>query len=369
MCFGASCMESEFDFGATLLMPYPDTKIIIGNNTLSSDSEKKVYTLPAIGLSVPLSSKPTLWRFGFAAFCVSGLGVDYRDTDIDNSKYYDLSALYGQPAGTVTASLASGTFTHLQIMKFAPSISFQPTEKLSLGIALHIDYGMLDLQNGVSSNYGIGGQLGLLYKINEYLSVGATYITPNAITYKNVIDLDSNGKDDDLKIESPQQIGIGLAVTPVKDKVLLEVDLKWINWENAEGYGDFGFDNQVVIALGIQYKPTDNLSLRLGYNYGENPVKEHNGFSGFTTTNVQGKSMPTYYYETFRIIGMPTITEHHLSGGVGYEFSKRFKCNAGYVNGFKNTVKENGTDIMGNAASLESSVSGDTIEFGLTWLF
>jgi long-chain fatty acid transport protein len=369
MCFGASCIQSEFDFGATLLMPYPDTKITIGNNTISSGGDKKIYTLPAIGLSVPLSSNPTLWRFGFAAFCVSGFGVDYRDTDLDNSKYYDLSPLYGQPSGTVTAPLAGGTFTHLQIMKFAPSISFQAIDKLSLGLALHIDYGMLDLQNGVSSNYGIGGQLGLLYKINQYLSFGATYIAPNSITYKNVIDLDSNGKDDDLKIESPQQIGIGLAITPMKDKLLLEADLKWINWENAEGYSDFGFDNQVVVALGIQYKPTDNLSLRLGYNYGKNPVKEHNGFSGSATTNVQGKSMPTYYYETFRIVGMPTITEHHLSGGIGYEFSKRFKCNVGYVHGFKNTVKENGTDIMGNSAILESSVSGDSIEFGLTWLF
>ncbi len=362
MCFGPYCPGSEFNFSGTLFMPKVDARVNVGGLDISAKSEDKVYAIPAIGLSVPITNTFPLWRFGLAAYGVSGLGVDYRNTSIDQPQFYKFP-----PQGNFP--LVAGEYTQLQILKFAPSIAFQPNEKFSLGLAVHIDYANLDLRSGTSSNYGIGVELGAIYKLTDNISLGATYVSPQSVNHKNVTDFDHDGTADNLKLESPQQIGFGIAFEPIKGALLLEADAKWVNWQNANGYDDFDWKNQWVFAVGAQYKPTKQLALRLGYNYGNNPVKEHNGFNGAVPFTVQGKTMPTYYYETFRIIGFPAIVKQHITVGAGYEISKSFAVNAGYTHAFKENIKESGTNFAGQPVTLESGLSENSLEFGFTWRF
>jgi long-chain fatty acid transport protein len=373
MCFGPYCPGSEFNFAGTLFMPKVDAKV----GGISADSDDKVYAIPAIGLSVPITSTFPLWRFGLAAYGVSGLGVDYRNTALDQPNF-DFGSTVGFPPGALTAPLVAGEYTQLQILKFAPSIAFQPNERFSLGLAVHIDYANLDLRSGSSFNYGFGVQLGALYKVSDMVSVGATYISPQEVNHKNVRDLNGDGVADSLKLESPQQLGLGIAFEPIKDTFLIEVDGRWINWEDAKGYEDFDWKDQWVLAVGAQYKPTKQLALRAGYNYGNNPVREHGGFNGSfnpatgfpnDVVSVQGKILPRYYYETFRIIGFPAIVKQHVSFGIGYELSKRFAVNAGYTHAFKEKIRESGTNIVGTPVVLESNLSEDSLEFGFTWRF
>lgn len=367
MCFGPYCPGSEFNFAGTLFMPHVDAKVTVNGVSYKADSEEKVYAIPAIGLSVPITSTFPLWRFGLAAYGVSGLGVDYRDTKLDQPTFYNFGPMGQFP-------LVAGEYTQLQIMKFAPSLAFQPNEKFSLGLAMHIDYGALDLRSGSSSDYGLGVQLGALYKATDSLSFGATYTSPQGMTYENVNDFDGDGKADNLKLQQPQEIGVGIAFEAIKETLLLEVNAKWINWSDADGYDAFDWDNQWVFGIGAQYKPTKQLALRLGYNYAGNPVEEHNNFVGATATGptfkkVQGKSIPTYYYETFRIIGFPAIVKQHITVGIGYEISKKFAINAGYTHAFEETVKEKGTNMAGQPVTLQSTLSEDSLEFGFTWRF
>ncbi|HWR57340.1 MAG TPA: outer membrane protein transport protein [Thermodesulfovibrionales bacterium] len=366
MCFGPYCPGSGFDFAGTLFMPKVDAKIkISGMPDISAGSEKKVYAIPAIGLSVPIDQA---WRFGIAAYGVSGLGVDYRNTAIAQPRFFNFG-----PQGQFP--LAAGSDTQLQIMKFAPSISFQPSSNFSLGLAVHIDYSSLDLGTGSSFNYGFGAQIGAIYKLTDMISVGATYITPQEVNHKKVVSFDGQNFAN-LKLESPQQLGLGIAVEPIKDALLLEVDGRWINWADATGYGknDFDWKDQWVLAVGVQYKPIKPLALRVGYNYAANPVRQHNNFVGVTATGptiktVQGIQMPTYYYETFRIIGFPAIVKQHITFGFGYELSKKFVLSAGYTHAFKETISESGTNIAGQPTTLQSTLSEDSVEFGLTFRF
>lgn len=151
---------------------------------------------------------------------------------------------------------------------------------------------------------------------------------------------------------------------------MIEADVKWINWANAKGYEDFDWDNQTVFAIGAQYKATDKIALRAGYNYAKNPVNEHNGFNGQTTKTVQGKTLPSaYYYETFRIIGFPAIVEQHITLGVGYKFSDAFSLDLGFVYAIENSITETGTDLFGQPVELESTLSETSVDFGLTWRF
>lgn len=353
MCFGPYCPGSEFNFAGTLFMPKVDARVNVGGIDISAKGDDKVYAIPAIGLSVPINPN---WRFGLAAYGVSGLGVDYRGTGIDTPFFG------GNP-------LVAGAYTQLQIMKFAPSLSYQPASNFSVGLAVHIDYGMLDLRNGTSSNYGLGVVLGAIYKPTDMISLGLTYTSPQEVNYKNVLNLGANF---DLKLASPQQVGLGVAVEPIKNTLLIEVNGKWINWANAKGYDDFDWKDQWVLGIGAQYKPMKQLALRIGYNYGNNPVREHNGFVGAAPTNittVQGIQIPNYYYETFRIIGFPAIAKQHISFGIGYDISKQFAINAGYTHAFKETITESGSAFGGAPATLQSNLSENSLEFGFTWRF
>lgn len=361
MCFGDYCPASELDFSGTLFMPKVETKVGIGPSIFAAESEESVYAIPAIGVSVPIGSGVSNWRFGLSAYGVSGLGVDYRGTLIDQPEFFPPMMPGGSPA-----PLVAGEYTQLQIMKFAPAIAFQPSARLSLGLAAHIDYASLDLRSGSSNGYAFGLQGGMIYKPTDHLSLGLTYITPQSVDHDNVADFDGDGRLDTLELESPQQLGFGVAHDFFDGKLLLEADVKWINWSDAKGYSDFDWKDQWVFGVGAQWEPVAGVFLRTGYSYGENPVQEHNGFSGFQT--VQGKTLPAYYYETFRIVGFPAIVQHHVTFGVGYRFNDRFSLDLGYMHAFEETISERG-DFFGTPVSLESTLSEDSLDFGLTWRF
>jgi long-chain fatty acid transport protein len=182
-----------------------------------------------------------------------------------------------------------------------------------------------------------------------------------------------------LKLESPHQLGAGISYEiPSAMNLLVETDIKWLNWANAAGYKDFDWKNQWVYAIGVKVEPVKKLTLRAGFNYAKNPVEEHDGFNGSfnpatgqpnSAVNVQGTIFPAYYYETFRIIGFPAVVEKHVTCGVGYNFTEKFSMNLGYMHAFEKTISESGTDPFGQPVTLESKLSEDSLDFGLTWYF
>ena len=358
MCFGPYCPGSEFNFAGTVFMPKAEARIQLGpydSGTQSSDSD--LFVIPAIGISAPISQN---LRFGLAAYGVSGLGVDYRDK--------------------ITMPIGSGEtlYTNLQIMKFAPNLSYLVNPNFSIGGALHINYGALDLGDGTSSGFSFGAQVGAIYKIGP-VSLGAVYITPQKIDHKNVANFDkySTGSTtlDDLKLESPQTLGFGVAYEPIPNTLLLEADVKWLNWADADGYKDFGWNDQWVFNIGAQYKPTPKLALRVGYNYGENPVDTHSWDDRNGFVNVQGKNVPATQYEILRIAGFPAIVESHVTAGIGYQLTKSVSIDVAYMHAFEKTIKETGTVCfdatcsISGPGSVEASLYEDSLDFGITWRF
>ncbi|MDY0191166.1 MAG: outer membrane protein transport protein [Desulfuromonas sp.] len=347
MNFGPFCPQSHFDFAATLYSPSVDAKVTMGNNApLKADSDTKVYMVPAFGISTPINDKA---RIGLSAYGITGLGVDYRDTDI---------------AGTGAVDS-----TQLMILKFAPTFAYQITDKLSIGLAIHAVNSSLDLDNGTSSNYGFGGQLGAIYRLSNTVSLGATYQSPVNADHENVFDMDSDGSMDDFAFEAPQSFGIGVA-WKIAPELLVEVNGQWLNWSEANGYDDLDWEDQYVVSLGVQYQVQSWLTLRCGYNYGKNQVNEHNNFDGSSTISIQGKDVNRYGYETLRIIGFPAVCEHHMTLGLGFNLSQNLLLNIAYQHAFKTTVKSSGTLPDGiTPVDLESNLSENGIDFSLSWRF
>ncbi|OGW32573.1 MAG: hypothetical protein A2X59_06160 [Nitrospirae bacterium GWC2_42_7] len=353
LCFGPYCPGSEVNVDATMFMPNAHTKITADAAMLNTGwkrSDSDMYIIPAIAISTPITDK---LRFGFAGYGVSGLGVDYKHK-------FDLNGMTAND---------EDMYTDLSIMKIAPNIAYMITPNLSVGASLHIDMGVLDLnyREGSSTGWALGGQIGAIYK-NGPVSLGVVYVTPQKVKHKGVFDFDGNGSADTLALESPQSVGFGIAVEPVQNVLLIEVDAKWINWSDAIGYRDFDWRDQWVFAIGTQYKPIPKLALRAGFNYGRNPVRDHDGWEGSNMTSVQGKTMPVFNYEVFRISGFPAIVQRHLTAGIGYEITKNVSVNIGYMHAFKEEINESGT-YFGAPASASSTLKEDSVEFGLTYRF
>ncbi|MGB7920601.1 MAG: hypothetical protein WCF40_11130 [Desulfobacterales bacterium] len=108
------------------------------------------------------------------------------------------------------------------------------------------------------------------------------------------------------------------------------------------------------------------MTLRLGYNYGKNPVKENNGWDPCSTYTVQGIDGNRANYETLRIIGFPAVVEHHITAGVGYRLTDAFGLNLSFMYAPENTINETS---LGNAITLESKLSEWSTTAGLTWYF
>lgn len=351
MCVGPFCPNSEFDFSATLFAPKVDGKITIGDTSIKSRADEKVYMVPAFGISTPINHK---LRLGLSAYGVTGLGVDHRDTDL--------------------SGLLAADSTQLMILKFAPTIAFQYSEDLSVGAALHIVNSQLDLNQGTSAGYGVGGQIGVLYKVSDTVTLGATYQSPIKADHQNVYNLDEmttgSPTQDSFALESSHTLGLGIAYKQ-NSRFLLEFDVKWLNWSEAEGYDVLDWDDQVVLAAGAQYKPTADLVLRVGYNYGENPIKGRS-FDGDGIVKVQGKDVNAYGFETLRVIGFPAIVEHHITAGIGYDINSAVSLNFGYMHAFKETITSRGTlptPFGGSPVELESELSEDAVDFSLAWRF
>jgi len=358
MCFGPYCPTSQFDFAGTIFMPEPKAEIQASGQTFKADARDQNYAIPAIGFSVPVGSAESRLRFGLSAYGVSGLGVDYRDTELDQN-----NPNFGDNP------VAAGTYTNLQLMKFAPTLAYQITPMISAGASFQINYSTLDLGDGTVAAYSYGVKLGGIYKPIDQLSLGLVYTSPQKATYNHVYDFSGNGRRQNLTLEQPQEVGLGAAYEFVKLGVLLETNVKWINWSNADGFGDFDWDDQWVFAVGGQWEAIDHVFFRLGYNYGKNPLKENNNWTNADFVNVQGKRLPQYYFETFRVVGFPAIVEHHVTAGIGYELGESLILNLSYMHAFQNTHSEKGQGLDGQPAKIESKLYENSLSFAFTWRF
>ena len=368
MCISPSCASPQADIALTLFMPEVDAGVFSpSNGNFYGSSRDRNYVIPAMGFSFPLGGDASRWRVGFSAYGVSGLGVDYARTPLAQNTWFG-------PGGP---PLVAGFYTDLAIMKLAPSVAYAISPQWSIGFSGHIDYATLNLGLGRKHAYGFGGQLGVVWKPIKDISVGLTYTSPQATKFNNVLDLDGNGIVDSLKLEAPQQVALGFAWTGLDDRLLIELDGKWLNWSDADGYKDFDWKDEWVLGLGVQYEVVPQcLWLRAGYNYGTNPLKNHSGFNGafgpsgpVEVVNVQGKNIPKYYYESFRTIGFPAIVQHHLSIGCGWQIRPDLVLNFAYMHAFEETFSQSGIGPDGGPVTLRSDLSEDSIDCSLTWRF
>ena len=159
---------------------------------------------------------------------------------------------------------------------------------------------------GVSQDLAFGYNLGVSYVIAG-ITMGATYVSQ--------IDMEYTGQFVE-KLSTPGTMGIGASYKMNEHTIAL--DYKVINWEDADGYKDFGWKNQDVIAVGYEYA-ANGWAARLGYNYAASPIEDTNFATDGGMTNM------------FNLVGFPAIIESHITIGGSYDLSEKAAIDLAYV--------------------------------------
>lgn len=262
-------------------------------------------------------------------------GLDLRMA-MSEAQFADMANPMAQNIGTATGSLVNSF-----------GAMYEPFGGSGID---HLNFAYFDFSNGSrfsgkARGYGAAGKIGAAYKVNNQLTVGATYHTEtklgdmqtdNATVRMNVnadfgggyqdYDIPVSGKIKVKNFQWPATYGIGAAFQAT-DRLLLAADIKRINW--ADTMQDFrmvftadavqsnplagGFagldldanlyqrwDDQTVYQVGGGYQVNKQLTVRAGYNHSDNPV-------------------PNSYLNAL----FPAIVEDHVTAGFGYGFNDK----------------------------------------------
>ena len=335
---------TQFTFGGTYFRPDVEVSKVgadldgPGPSPAISDSyqsDAKHNIIPYVALTENLGNG---FALGASMFGSAGMGTDWRRSGAQSFATGD-AGLYGMRS-------------NLLLLKFSVPVAYGQ-DNWSVGIAPVIMYGSLDISfnsqarnnvgtplfnpngspiivdigNGSSSSFGLGYEAGASYTVPQAgLTLGATYHSPIGMEYKDQISsaglafgFGAGGASAAMsdKLEQPAEYGLGIDWT--QGDISVTADWKNIRWGDADGYKSFGWENQHVYALGLEYR-MDKLALRTGYNYGKNPIannKNANTVTGAPNTNTIGDTMNAFNHVMF-----PAVTERHYTVGAGYQFSK-----------------------------------------------
>jgi len=360
------------DFSMEGFMPDRSTDFhAFGGKT--ADSSSKLYGIPAIGWNGPVGSRGDM-VFGGGMYGTSGMGVDYDST------------LMQKPMEGVSPGVYWDGYSSIAFWQMAPSLAWQAAEKLSLGASFNIDFqevsfqqrmmadtngdrqgdmvvNNFDLSRGASA-FGFGLSLGILYDLNEMVTIGAMYKSKqffSDLKYKL-----ANGDINfgtplpagtyKLDLDFPQQAAFGIAVHAT-EKFTIAADVKWIDWSDTmddlsvKGPGgirvpmDPGWDDQFVYAIGIAYKMNDRFNLRAGFNYGESPIDGDNAANNLI---------------------LPAVVETHYTVGADYKLDDHWDIGCHYMYVPENSVTANsGT----SAPDVEISLSEQSFGLNLGYRF
>jgi long-chain fatty acid transport protein len=284
------------------------------------------------------------------------------------------------PAGVGLGPL----YSKLQLIQIAPTIAYQLTDHLSFGVAPTVTAADLSLDpqflsspddaNGDTfphypsgthgrTSWGLGMQAGLYLTTESCWNFGASIKSPQWMQAFHWSAADELGRPRDIRthFDLPFIASIGTSYTGI-ERVLLAADMRYFGYGTTQGFDPAGFDatgavtglgwrSIFSVAMGGQYQATDDLSLRLGYVWNQNPVPDQNTL--------------------FNVIS-PNILMHTISCGLSYRIASNWDVSLAYLHAFENKISGPlffpGVGPLAGT-SVTSRVSADALIGGLTVKF
>jgi len=304
-------------------------------------SDSKVFAIPQVAFTSKINNDLS---WGIMANAMGGMNTDYRTGP-------------NGAGGAQTVDLSG--------MIVAPTLSYALGKNATIGASLLIGYENLRVRNlfgfgltneGATVAYGV--KLGADFKVVDGISVGAVLqpkMSADEFSFFKGF-LTSMGFNGDAALVLPNTAGVGAKFAAGKNMDIV-ADLMYYQWSGVDVFEFFGWDDQIVYKLGIEFRPSDKLALRAGINYGESPIQ-----GGNRTGNGGGDV-------AFANYPFPAISEQHITVGLGYKMDKNMAVNAYYLHSPEacQTATTTSTGMGGPPAGTEICMSQNAFGLGLNY--
>jgi long-chain fatty acid transport protein len=344
---------------ATVMTPmgvYPIGGSYGGNDT-------KTFTIPEFGYNHMLN--PTM-SVGVSVYGNGGLNTGYSN---------------------IFPPFAPGTGVDLQQLFVAPTFAMKINPSNSIGVSLNIVHqsfranGLSNLcnapvpgapagttlsanpsactDNGHADSNGFGVRIGWIGQVTPTLSLGATY---QSETHMQGFDKYSGLFANAGQFNIPANFGVGVAwkATP---SLTVAADVVRIDYGSIPAIANgmlpgqlggqtngpgFGWKSINVYKLGVAYQYNEALTLRAGWNHGDNPIDSSN-----------------ILFNTLA----PGVVKDHLTLGATYAVAKNMEVSFDYVHAFGNSVSGPLPANFGFTGSETLSMSQNVLGVSLGWKF
>lgn len=314
------------------------------------ESDAKYFIMPEMGFSMPLDDKMHI------ALAVVGNGGM-------NTTYPENFFSFGGPPDTPARDAKLGV--DLMQLLVPITVAYKVNDDHAVGASLVLAetrfraYGLQAFQlfdtlftitsdpanltnNGFDYSYGAGIKLGWLGEfMDDKLTVGLTYASR---TWMSKFDKYAGLFAEQGDFDIPENYGIGIAIKPSRNLVIA-ADVMRINFSDIAAIGNpgmsgplgtngvpsigdatqelgndqgmgFGWTDQTVYKIGVQYGVNKRLQVRAGYNYGKTPIPDDQ--------------------VTFNLLA-PATVEHHYSLGFTYKANDNLEVTGSYMHAASNS--------------------------------
>ena len=363
---------NRIDIGVDLFSPRRESARTGGNIGINgqADSDSNYFLIPEFGYNKMINPNLSL---GITVYGNGGMNTDYPGGQIAGGACPGFNPAPG-PYNLLCGNGSLGVdFMQLFI---APTLAYKFTPNHAFGISPIIGYQRFKAEGlqafagfstsptnvtnqGYDSAWGYGARIGWFGQLSDTVSVGAAYSTKiymqNFDKYKGLF-AEQGGFD------APESYSVGIAfkATP---KLTVLADYRRINYNDIPSVGNpsasvvqcaggnsafclggnsgagFGWQNVNVYKIGFEYQYNNEITLRAGYSYNENPIRAQD--------------------VTFNIIA-PGVVQDHLAFGFTHKTKSGGELTMFYMHAFENSVT--GPSLFNNFVGPGQSAGTETIK-------
>jgi long-chain fatty acid transport protein len=279
-----------------------------------------------------------------------------------------------------------GKSSKVKVIELMPTAAYRYNDWISVGLtgvvgcfSLSVDPMPFDREasgaNGplyhsrTDYTFGGGANLGIFFDLNKFVPgaktgfVVKTPVVAEPFRFSGATTPDSATglyRETNFRFALPLIVGWGASYAPHKDW-LFALDVRYFDYANTPGFkpdtiidaqgrvGGLGWDSVLSVAVGVQYAIAEDLKIRAGYCWSENPIPG----------DVQ-----------YANVVAPLFIQHVASIGFTYTFkSTGTDISLAWSHAFESKVGGTGTKSPGTNFYVKNSVSAETIFVALTQRF
>jgi len=275
---------NRWDVGAEIFTPKRDAQLV--GATPLVESGRDTFLIPEFGYNVKLSEQLAV---GLTVYGNGGMNTSYATFPNNMNMLGGTGKLGVDLMQLIVAPTVAYQFTPGHSIGVSPLLVLQRFEAYGLQGFSTMSSAPGNLTNrGKDTSTGIGVRLGYMGRLNDVVTLGASYSPKIGMSrFDKYSGLFAGGGDFD--IPENYNLGVALQVTP---DVQLAMDWQRINYSKVPSIGNaslpplmamqplgasagsgFGWQNINIVKVGVQWHLNEKWTLRAGYNHGDNPVK------------------------------------------------------------------------------------------------